>query len=101
MALLLSSFQKELREDRNVHKRWNKKVYNNVIFDTMQEIIFVVKESEEGGYIASALNESIVTDGYTLQELKTNVKEAVLCHFDDDTSKIIRLHMVREEVFSV
>ena len=51
----------------------------------MQEIIFIVKESEEGGYIASALNESIFTDGESLQELKSNVKEAVQCHFDDDT----------------
>ncbi len=67
----------------------------------MQEIIFIVKESEEGGYIASGLNDSIFTDGDTLQELKNNVKEAVLCHFDDDTQKIIRLHMVREEVFSI
>ena len=67
----------------------------------MQEIIFIVKESEEGGYIASALNESIITDGETLQELKNNIKEAVRCHFDDDTSRIVRLHMVKEEVFSV
>jgi len=67
----------------------------------MKEIIFIVKESEEGGYLASALNESIFTDGESLQELKSNIKEAVQCHFDDDTSKIIRLHMVKEEVFSV
>jgi len=64
----------------------------------MQEIIFIVKESEEGGYIASGLNDSIFTDGETLKELKDNVKEAVLCHFEDDSHKIIRLHMVREEV---
>ena len=67
----------------------------------MQEIIFIVKESEEGGYIASGLNDSIFTDGHTLQELKSNVKEAVLCHFEDESRKIIRLHMVREEVFAV
>lgn len=67
----------------------------------MKEIIFIVKESEEGGYLASALNESIFTDGESLQELKNNIKEAVQCHFDDDAPKIIRLHMVREEVFSV
>ena len=67
----------------------------------MQEIIFIVKESEEGGYIASGLNDSIFTDGDTINELKANVKEAVLCHFDDDTRKIIRLHMVRQEVFTV
>ena len=67
----------------------------------MQEIIFIVKESEEGGYLASALNESIFTNGESLQELKKNVTEAIQCHFDDDSPKIIRLHMVREEVFSV
>ena len=67
----------------------------------MQEIIFVVKESEEGGFIASGLNDSIFTDGETLQELKSNVRDAVLCHFEDDSGKMIRLHMVREEVFAV
>ncbi len=53
----------------------------------MKEIIFAVKESEEGGYIASGLNYSIFTDGDTLEELKENIKEAVLCHFDDNMSK--------------
>ena len=67
----------------------------------MQEIIFIVKESEEGGYLASGLNDSIFTEGDTLQELKSNVKEAVLCHFEDQDPKIVRLHMVKEEVFSV
>ncbi len=72
-----------------------------VNFDTMQEIIFIVKESEEGGYIASGLNDSIFTDGDTVSELKENVKDAVRCHFEDDNQKLIRLHMVREEVFAV
>lgn len=67
----------------------------------MKEIIFVVKESEEGGYLASGLNDSIYTDADNLPELKVNIKEAVRCHFDDDDAKIIRLHMVREEVFSL
>jgi len=66
----------------------------------MEEIIFVVKESEEGGFIASALGHSIITDGHTMDELRTNVKEAVQCHFDDDSPKIIRLHVVKEEVFA-
>ncbi len=67
----------------------------------MQEIIFIVKESEEGGYLASGVNDSIFTNGETLAELRENVKEAVRCHFDDESRKLIRLHMVREEVFSV
>ena len=66
----------------------------------MEEIIFNVKESEEGGYLATALGHSIVTDGDTMEELRANVKEAVHCHFDDNNPKIIRLHVVKEEVFS-
>ncbi|GLR17074.1 hypothetical protein [Portibacter lacus] len=67
----------------------------------MEEIIFIVKESEEGGFIATALGYSIVTDGETMEELRNNVKESVQCHFDVDGPKIIRLHVVKEEVFSV
>lgn len=67
----------------------------------MEEIIFIVKESEEGSYIASGLNDSIITDGESIEDLKANVKEAVRCHFEDITNKLIRLHMVREEVFSI
>jgi len=60
----------------------------------------VVKESEEGGYIASALDHSIVTDGDTIDEIKSHVREAVQCHFDDDQRRLIRLHQVKDEVFA-
>jgi predicted RNase H-like HicB family nuclease len=48
----------------------------------MSEIIFIVETSEEGGYTAKALGQSIFTEGETLDELKKNVKDAVKCHFD-------------------
>jgi len=48
----------------------------------MSEIIFVVEDSDEGGYIAKALGHSIHTEGETLDELKENIKDAVKCHFD-------------------
>jgi predicted RNase H-like HicB family nuclease len=48
----------------------------------MSEIIFIVENSDEGGYIAKALGYSIFTEGETLDELKENVKDAVKCHFD-------------------
>lgn len=67
----------------------------------MDEIIFIVKESEEGGFVATALGVSIITEGESMEELRTNVKESVLCHFDIKKPRIIRLHMIREEVFSV
>ncbi len=66
----------------------------------MTEIIFIVVESQEGGYEAKALDQSIFTEGDTLEELKQNVKEAVHCHFEEDTPKMVRLHFVKEEVFA-
>jgi dephospho-CoA kinase len=66
----------------------------------MKEIIFVVEESEEGGLIAKALGVSIFTEAESLEELRTLVKEAVKCHFDDDIQRVVRLHIVKEEVFA-
>jgi predicted RNase H-like HicB family nuclease len=67
----------------------------------MEEVIFIVKESDEGGYTASALGESIFTEGETLDEIRANVKEAVQCHFDERKPRIIRLHLVHDEVIEV
>ncbi|MEO6132209.1 MAG: 2-oxoisovalerate dehydrogenase [Saprospiraceae bacterium] len=58
----------------------------------MSEVIFMVKEADEGGYTASALGYSIFTEAQSWDELRDQVKEAVLCHFDDNISRIIRLH---------
>jgi predicted RNase H-like HicB family nuclease len=68
----------------------------------MTEIIFVVENSDEGGYTAKALDHSIYTEGETLEELKENIKDAVRCHFDEkDRPRIARLHMVRDEVVAL
>lgn len=66
----------------------------------MTEIIFIVKESPEGGYEAKALGHSIFTEGDTMEQLKENIKEAVHCHFEVDIPKIIRLHYTKEEVIA-
>lgn len=67
----------------------------------MHEIIFLVEEADEGGYIARAVNESIFTEADTLEDLRRNVREAVECHFEDATvPKVIRLHIVREEIIT-
>ena len=47
----------------------------------------MVEESLDGGYEASAMGESIFTEGETLEELRTNIKEALQCHFDETTLK--------------
>lgn len=67
----------------------------------MSEIIFEVREDEvDGGFTASALGYGIHTQGDTVEELRTMVKEAVNCYFDEsmDRPKIIRLHFVRDEI---
>jgi hypothetical protein len=66
----------------------------------MEELIFVVEESVEGGYIAKGLGVSIYTQGDTIEDLKTAVIDAVRCHFDDQKKRIIRLHIVKEEVIA-
>ncbi|HEX4373884.1 MAG TPA: hypothetical protein VHZ50_11330 [Puia sp.] len=68
----------------------------------MTEIIFIVEDALEGGFIAKALQESIFTEAETFEQLKVNIKEAVECHFADaDMPKIIRLHQVKEELIAI
>jgi hypothetical protein len=59
----------------------------------MSEIIFLVEEAAEGGYTAKA---------ETLDELHTNVREAVQCHYEvGQAPQMIRLHFVRDEVIAL
>ena len=65
------------------------------------EIIFEVSEDElDGGWSACALGFGIHTEGETLDELRSNVREAVNCYFDDNMGRprLIRLHYVKDEV---
>lgn len=67
-----------------------------------REIIFVVEEAPEGGYTAYALGHSIFTESEDLDELRSNVRDAVRCHFEEeDLPRLIRLHIVKEEVVAV
>jgi predicted RNase H-like HicB family nuclease len=66
----------------------------------MNEIIFIVEESSEGGYEARALGYSIFTDGDDIESLKQNIKDAIKCHFEENPPKIVRLHLIKEEVFA-
>ena len=68
----------------------------------MSELIFMVEEAPEGGFIARALGTSIFNEADTLSELRSKVRDAVRCHFDEGQfPKVIRLHHVREEVIAV
>ncbi|MBX3318038.1 MAG: hypothetical protein KF902_14375 [Phycisphaeraceae bacterium] len=65
------------------------------------EIVFVVEDDPEGGFVASALGHSVVTQAATLDALKQAVRDAVACHFEDaERPKMIRLHYVRDEVIA-
>ncbi|MCY3731398.1 MAG: hypothetical protein OXF98_08660 [Rhodospirillaceae bacterium] len=66
----------------------------------MSEIIFEVTEETDGGYSASALGYGIHTQGDSLQDIRSNVREAVECYFDDSIPRprLIRLHFVRDEL---
>ena len=66
------------------------------------EIIFEVTEAVEGGYDARALGYSIFTQGEDWADLKAMIKDAVLCHFDEESSpKVVRLHFVKDEAIAV
>ncbi len=67
-----------------------------------KELIFLVEEDPEGGYAAKALGHSIFTQAESFDELKNNIKNALECHFDtkEDIPEIIRLHIVRDEMFA-
>jgi hypothetical protein len=66
----------------------------------MKELIFIVEEAPEGGYVARALGESIFTEADTIAQLKEFIKDAVICHFDsDEVPEMLRLHYIKEEIF--
>lgn len=67
----------------------------------MNEIVILLEETPEGGYMARALRESIFTEADSLPQLHDTVRDAVHCHFDESKApRLIRLHFVRDEVIS-
>ena len=69
----------------------------------MTEIIFVVVESDDGGYTAQSPGAAIVTEADTVPELHAMVRDVVHCYFEEDDldrPKLIRLHFVRDEVIA-
>ena len=67
----------------------------------MTELVFLVEEAPEGGYTARALGTSIVTEADDLPGLRAAVRDAVRCHFEPaDRPKLIRLHLVHDEVIA-
>ena len=67
------------------------------------ELIFEVREAEEGGFNARALGHAIFTQAKTWDELRGNVLEAATLHFEDaaERPKLIQLHYVKDELIPV
>lgn len=68
----------------------------------MREIIFLIEDADDGGFIAKGLDYGIYTDADTVEELRENIRDAVNCHFDENEEKpkVIRLHFVHDEVLA-
>ena len=67
----------------------------------MSELVFEVTQEADGGFVAEALGESIITEANSWEELRANVREAVRAfYFDRPAPKGIRLHLVRDEVLA-
>lgn len=67
----------------------------------MSEIVFLVEDAAEGGFLARALGHSIFTEADTYAELRDQVRAAVHLHFEkNERSEVIRLHYVKDEVLA-
>lgn len=67
----------------------------------MNELVFEITQEADGGFVAEALGESIITQADTWEELRANVREAVKAfYFDRTAPKVLRLHLVRDEILA-
>ena len=64
------------------------------------ELIFEVRDAEEGGYWARALGHGIFTEGESWEDLRSNVIEAISLHFEDAQlrPRLLQLHYVKDEL---
>lgn len=67
------------------------------------ELIFEIRDAEEGGYCARALGHVIFTQAETWEELRANVLDAVSLHFEesDTRPRIVQPHYVKDEPIPV
>jgi hypothetical protein len=67
------------------------------------ELIFEVRDGEEGGYCARAAGHAIFTEAETWEELRINVLEAIALHFGACVAQpgLVQLHYVKDELIAV
>lgn len=66
----------------------------------LMELIFEIRDAEEGGYYARALGHGIFTEGDSWEELRANLLEAVSLHFEDaaERPRLVQMHYVKDEL---
>ena len=64
------------------------------------ELIFEIRDAEEGGFFARALGYAIFTEAETWEELRSNVLEAVALHFENvqERPRLVQMHYVKDEL---
>lgn len=64
------------------------------------ELIFEIRDADEGGYCARALGHAIFTEAETWEELRANILDAVSVHFEEapERPRLVQLHYVRDEL---
>jgi len=68
----------------------------------MNELAFAVTQEPDNGYCAECLTDAIFTQADSWEELRANVRDAVIAyHFDRTPPTGIRLHLVRDEVLTL
>jgi len=67
------------------------------------ELICEIRDAEEGGCYARALDRGILTEAETRDELRANILEATSLHFADDAGcpSLVHLHYVQDELTPV
>jgi predicted RNA binding protein YcfA (HicA-like mRNA interferase family) len=60
------------------------------------ELIFEIRDAEEGGFSARALGHSIFTEAETWDELRANMLEAVSVHFEEAMVRPRLVQMLRQ-----
>ena len=67
------------------------------------ELIFEIRDAQEGGYFARALGYAIFTQGDTWEQLRANIMEATALHFEDAAlrPRLVQFHYVKDELIPV
>jgi hypothetical protein len=71
-----------------------------IAYSIHMELIFEIRDADEGGFYARALGHAIFTEAETWEELRSNILDAVSLHFENATSRprLVQMHYVKDEL---